>query len=163
MLVLGGRPSVTAAIWTNGAIPAIKQVAGAAATPPSVPIPQRSRAGRQQEGCTMTYVVTENCIKCKFTDCVDICPMDCFHEGENMLVIRPDDCIDCGICVPECPVGAIKSDSEPGVEDWVVLNRDYAAQWPNLMTRKAALPEAEHYREAKNKFIHFSPLPGEGD
>ena len=64
----------------------------------------------------MTYVVTEACIKCKFMDCVEVCPVDCFYEGENMLVIHPDECIDCGVCEPECPVDAIKADSDPGLE-----------------------------------------------
>ena len=71
----------------------------------------------------MTYIVNENCIKCKFTDCVEVCPVDCFYEGENMLVIHPDECIDCGVCEPECPVEAIKPDTEPGLEKWLELNR----------------------------------------
>ena len=62
----------------------------------------------------MTYIVNDNCIKCKLTDCVDVCPVDCFYEGKNMLVIKPDECIDCGVCEPECPVDAIKADTEPG-------------------------------------------------
>ena len=66
----------------------------------------------------MTYVVTENCIKCKYMDCVEVCPVDCFYAGENMLVIHPDECIDCGVCEPECPAVAIKSDTEPGMEEW---------------------------------------------
>ena len=69
----------------------------------------------------MTYIVNENCIKCKFTDCVEVCPVDCFYEGENMLVIHPDECIDCGVCEPECPVDAIKPDTEPGLEQWLEL------------------------------------------
>ena len=64
----------------------------------------------------MTYVVNESCIKCKYTDCVEVCPVDCFYEGENMLVIHPDECIDCGVCEPECPADAIKPDTEPGLE-----------------------------------------------
>ena len=67
----------------------------------------------------MTYVVTESCIKCKYMDCVEVCPVDCFYEGENMLVIHPDECIDCGVCEPECPVDAIKPDTEPGLEKYV--------------------------------------------
>ena len=63
----------------------------------------------------MTYIVNDNCIKCKYMDCVEVCPVDCFYEGENMLVIHPDECIDCGVCEPECPVEAIKPDTEPGV------------------------------------------------
>ena len=70
----------------------------------------------------MTYVVVESCIKCKYMDCVEVCPVDCFYEGENMLVIHPDECIDCGVCVPECPVDAIKPDTDPGLEEWLSLN-----------------------------------------
>ena len=74
----------------------------------------------------MTYVVNESCIKCKYMDCVEVCPVDCFYEGENMLVIHPDECIDCGVCEPECPVEAIKPDTEPGLEKWLELNAEYA-------------------------------------
>ena len=74
----------------------------------------------------MTYVVNENCIKCKYMDCVEVCPVDCFYEGENMLVIHPDECIDCGVCEPECPAEAIKPDTEGGLEDWLTLNAEYA-------------------------------------
>ena len=87
----------------------------------------------------MTYVVTEACIKCKYMDCVEVCPVDCFYEGENMLVIHPDECIDCGVCEPECPVEAIMPDSEPAAEKWLELNRQYAATWPNI-TRKGEAP-----------------------
>src|SRR5262249_24646679 len=79
----------------------------------------------------MTYVVTEACIKCKYTDCVEVCPVDCFYEGENMLVIHPDECIDCGVCEPECPADAIKPDTEPGLEKWLEVNTEYAKSWPN--------------------------------
>ena len=74
----------------------------------------------------MTYIVNESCIRCKYTDCVEVCPVDCFYEGENMLVIHPDECIDCGVCEPECPVDAIKPDTEPGIEKWLDLNRQYS-------------------------------------
>ena len=70
----------------------------------------------------MTYVVTDNCIKCKYMDCIEVCPVDCFYEGDNMLVINPDECIDCGVCEPECPAEAIKADTEPGLERWLGLN-----------------------------------------
>ena len=73
----------------------------------------------------MTYIVNDNCIRCKFMDCVEVCPVDCFYEGENMLVIHPDECIDCGVCEPECPVEAIKPDTEPGLEKWLQLNAEY--------------------------------------
>ncbi len=70
----------------------------------------------------MTYIVNESCIRCKTMDCVAVCPVDCFYEGENMLVIHPDECIDCGVCVPECPVDAIQPDTDPGLEKWLSLN-----------------------------------------
>ena len=75
----------------------------------------------------MTYAVTEACIRCKYTDCVAVCPVDCFYEGENMLVIHPDECIDCGVCEPECPAEAIIPDTAEGAEKWVELNAKYAA------------------------------------
>ena len=74
----------------------------------------------------MTYVVTEACIKCKYMDCVEVCPVDCFYEGENMLVIHPDECIDCGVCEPECPAEAIKPDTEPELASWLKLNSEYS-------------------------------------
>jgi len=74
----------------------------------------------------MTYVVTDVCIKCKYTDCVEVCPIDCFYEGKNMLVINPDECIDCGVCLPECPVDAIVADSDPRAEKFLELNREYS-------------------------------------
>ena len=73
----------------------------------------------------MTYIVNESCIRCKLMDCVEVCPVDCFYEGENMLVIHPDECIDCGVCEPECPVDAIKPDTEPGIEKWLEINAQY--------------------------------------
>ena len=85
----------------------------------------------------MTYVVNENCIRCKTMDCVEVCPVDCFYEGENMLVIHPDECIDCGVCEPECPVDAIKPATEPGLEKWLSLNAEYANVWPNITVKKA--------------------------
>ncbi len=109
----------------------------------------------------MTYVVTENCIKCKYMDCVEVCPVDCFYEGENMLVIHPDECIDCGVCEPECPVEAIVPDSDPQAEKWLAMNRDYSGSWPNI-TRKGAPPaDADDWKDVKDKFAgHFSANPG---
>src|SRR3990172_49834 len=89
----------------------------------------------------MTYIVNDNCIKCKYTDCVEVCPVDCFYEGENMLVIHPDECIDCGVCEPECPVDAIKPDTEPGLEKWLSLNAEYAKIWPNIAVKKSPPPD----------------------
>ncbi|MER2268205.1 ferredoxin FdxA [Methylobacterium oxalidis] len=90
----------------------------------------------------MTYVVTENCIRCKYTDCVEVCPVDCFYVGETMLVIDPAECIDCGVCEPECPADAIKADTEPGLEGWIALNAKYAALWPNISEKTEPDPEA---------------------
>jgi len=109
----------------------------------------------------MPYVVTEDCIKCKYTDCVEVCPVDCFYEGENMLVIHPDECIDCGVCEPECPAEAIVPDTDGRAEKWMELNRDYAAQWPNLTRKKDALPDADAMKGVDGKFDKFfSPKAG---
>lgn len=111
----------------------------------------------------MTYVVTEACIKCKYTDCVSVCPVDCFYEGENMLVIHPEQCIDCAVCVPECPIDAIKPDTDPFMEYYVALNRKYAEQWPNISAAIPALEDAEEWKNAPHKLQdHFSSMPGEG-
>ena len=87
----------------------------------------------------MTYIANENCIKCKLTDCVEVCPVDCFYEGKNMLVIKPDECIDCGVCEPECPIDAIKSDTEQGSEKWLEINKKYSEIWPNINKKKILL------------------------
>jgi len=87
----------------------------------------------------MTYLVNDKCIKCKLTDCVEVCPVDCFYEGENMLVINPEECIDCGVCEPECPIDAIKADTDESVEDkekWLLLNKKFSAIWPNISKKK---------------------------
>ncbi len=108
----------------------------------------------------MTYVVIEACIKCKLQDCVEVCPVDCFYEGENMLVIHPDECIDCGVCEPECPVEAIIPDTEPDTEKWVELNQEYAAKWPNITRKGEAPADADDWRDTPNKLRdHFSPEP----
>jgi ferredoxin len=112
----------------------------------------------------MTFVVTDNCIKCKYMDCVEVCPVDCFYEGENMLVIRPDECIDCGVCEPECPAEAILPDTAPGVESWLKLNADFAAVWPNVTAKREPPIEAKEFDGIPGKFgLHFSPNPGPGD
>jgi ferredoxin len=112
----------------------------------------------------MAYAVTEACIRCKFMDCVEVCPVDCFYAGENMLVINPDECIDCGVCEPECPAEAIIADDKENALPWLELNRTYAAQWP-LITRKGQPPEdAETWKSLPNKFAeHFSPKPAAGE
>ena len=112
----------------------------------------------------MTYIVGEECIKCKYTDCVEVCPVDCFYEGETMLVIHPDECIDCGVCEPECPVDAIKPDTEPGLEKWLELNATYANEWPNITAKKDPPADADAFDGKPNKFEeHFTPAPGAGD
>lgn len=111
----------------------------------------------------MTYVVTDNCIACKYTDCVEVCPVDCFYEGENMLVIHPEECIDCGVCEPECPADAIRPDTEPDMEKWVVHNLEYAKQWPVIITKTEPLETAEKMDGVDNKLdTHFIPKPGAG-
>ena len=111
----------------------------------------------------MTFVVTDSCIRCKYTDCVEVCPVDCFYEGENMLAINPDECIDCGVCEPECPVDAIKPETAE-LLPWVEINRDYAMQWPNITKKKDAPADADQYKNVENKYeTLFSPNPGSGD
>ena len=112
----------------------------------------------------MTYLVNDKCIKCKYMDCVEVCPVDCFYEGENMLVIHPDECIDCGVCEPECPADAIKPDTDPGASDWVEFNRKYSELWPVITIRKDPLPEADSKADENDKLKkYFSENPGEGD
>lgn len=113
----------------------------------------------------MTFVVTDVCILCKYTDCVEVCPVDCFYEGENMLVINPDECIDCGVCEPECPIEAILPDTDAKAEPWLELNREYSTgPWPNLTKAKPALPDADSHKDTPDKYpAMFSALPGEGD
>lgn len=108
----------------------------------------------------MTYVVTENCIRCKFMDCVEVCPVDCFYVGANMLVIHPDECIDCGVCVPECPANAIFSDAEPEAsESWLQLNRQFSEVWPNIVAKRPPLEGADTQNGRKGKLAELSPLP----
>jgi ferredoxin len=90
-------------------------------------------------------------------DCVEVCPVDCFYEGENMLVIHPDECIDCGVCEPECPVDAIKPDTESGLEKWLSLNAEYAKIWPNITVKKAPPPDSKEW-EGAIVYRHFSLL-----
>ena len=109
----------------------------------------------------MAYVVTDKCIMCKYTDCVEVCPVDCFYEGENTLVINPDECIDCGVCVPECPADAIVMDTDPEGEKFAELNRTYSdGRWPNITQKKPALPDAETYKNQENKISLFSEKAG---
>ena len=121
----------------------------------------------------MTYFVNENCINCKYTDCVSVCPVDCFYEGENFLAIKPEECIDCGVCEPECPAGAIKADTtkeynQDYIDFWVNLNREHSEMWPNITQQKEPMPNADDVIPDKgytgpNKGPQFSGLPGTGD
>ena len=112
----------------------------------------------------MTYVVDEGCIKCKHMDCVDVCPVDCFYEGENMLVIHPDECIDCGVCEPECPIDAIASETDYNEEDkekWLLLNQKYSEICPVITEKKDPPHDAKKWENIIDKFQnHFSEKPG---
>ncbi len=101
----------------------------------------------------MTFVVTESCIKCKFTDCVEVCPVDCFHEGPNMLVIDPDECIDCTLCEPECPVDAIKSEDDltGDEQQYLELNAELSRDWPVINEMKDPPADADDWRDKEGK------------
>lgn len=101
----------------------------------------------------MTYVVTDSCIQCKYTDCVEVCPVDCFHEGPNFLTIDPEECIDCGLCVSECPVNAIKPENElrPNERHFIKINEVLSCKWPVINVRKQALPTAPEFKDKTNK------------
>ena len=105
----------------------------------------------------MTYVVAECCIRCKYTDCVEVCPVDCFHEGRNFLVIDPEECIDCALCVPECPVEAIYADDRlpPGQEHFVELNAELARVWPVITRRKSPPADADEWCEVPDKLRYL--------
>ena len=112
----------------------------------------------------MTFVVLDVCIKCKYTDCVEVCPVDCFYEGENMLVIHPDECIDCGVCEPECPIEAIVPDMDARAEKFLEMNREFSTKWPNITRKKPAPEDADSYKDIKDKYpAMFSEKPGDGD
>jgi len=122
----------------------------------------------------MTYIVTGECINCKYLDCVEVCPVDCFYEGENMIVIDPDQCIDCGVCKPECPAKAIipdthKDTSEEKKSYWLDINTKYSKVWPNITKNRGAMESAEWWNpfdkfdgEPEKRF-HFKKEPGQGD
>ncbi len=101
----------------------------------------------------MTFVVTENCINCKYTDCVEVCPVDCFHEGPNFLVIDPEECIDCTLCEPECPAEAIfaEDDVPEGQEEFIALNAELAKIWPVITERKDPPPDADEWNGKPDK------------
>lgn len=105
----------------------------------------------------MTYVVTDSCVKCKYTDCVDVCPVDCFHEGPNFLVIDPEECIDCTLCVAECPVEAIYAEDDVPDDQraYIALNAELAKGWKVIIERKDALPDADDWAGVKDKLQHL--------
>lgn len=105
----------------------------------------------------MTYVVTESCIKCKYTDCVEVCPVDCFHEGPNFLVIDPEECIDCTLCEPECPAEAIfaEDDIPAGMENYLDLNEELAKEWPVITEMKPAPDDADDWKDVKDKLQYL--------
>ena len=105
----------------------------------------------------MTFVVTENCIKCKYMDCVEVCPVDCFYEGPNFLVIHPDECIDCALCEPECPINAIVSEDDlvEGQSEFLSLNADLSKKWPNITSMKAAPADAKAWENVPDKLQHL--------
>ena len=105
----------------------------------------------------MTHVVTESCIRCRYTDCVDVCPVDCFREGPNFLAIDPDECIDCAVCVAECPVNAIYADEDVPADQqqFIKLNVELSRKWPSITKTKAALPEAEEFKDVADKLKYL--------
>lgn len=105
----------------------------------------------------MTHVVTENCIRCKYTDCVDVCPVDCFREGPNFLVIDPDECIDCAVCIPECPANAIlpEEDVPADQQQFIKINADLSQKWPSITKRKDPLAGADDWKDAKDKLQYL--------
>lgn len=107
----------------------------------------------------MPYAVTSACIRCKYMDCVEACPVDCFYEGETMLVIHPEECIDCGVCEPECPARAIVADGADGAQPWLALNARLAPLWPNI-TRKGEPPaDADDWKGIPDKIALLSERP----
>jgi ferredoxin len=107
----------------------------------------------------MTFVVTEQCIKCKYTDCVEVCPVDCFYEGPNFLVINPDECIDCALCEPECPVNAIVSEDDLPAEyqQYLEINKKLSTSWPVITSVKSAPADADEWANKPDKFEYLKP------
>ncbi len=105
----------------------------------------------------MTHVVTESCIKCRYTDCVDVCPVDCFREGPNFLVIDPDECIDCAVCIPECPVNAIYAEEDVPADQkaFIELNVELMKGWPSITRMKPHLPDADDWKDVKDKLQYL--------
>ena len=105
----------------------------------------------------MTYVVTEDCVRCLYQDCIEVCPVECFHIGEHMLVINPDECIDCGVCEPECPAEAIIPDTEPEAEPWLRLNDELSRTWPVAAEKGDVPKDADDYLNIPGKLQAWIP------
>ena len=105
----------------------------------------------------MTHVVTESCIKCRFTDCVDVCPVDCFREGPNFLSIDPDECIDCAVCIPECPVNAIYAEEDVPADQkaFIEMNVELSRGWPSITRMKPHFPDADQWKDVKDKLQYL--------
>jgi ferredoxin len=105
----------------------------------------------------MTFVVTEACILCRYTDCVDVCPVDCFHVGPNFLSINPDECIDCAVCVAECPVDAIYAEEDVPEDQlhFIELNAELSLNWPSIDKVLEPLPDAEEWKGVQEKLQHL--------
>jgi ferredoxin len=108
----------------------------------------------------MTYVVTEDCIRCRFMDCVEVCPVPCFSIGETMVVIVAADCVECGLCETACPSEAIVHESDPRADGWLEVNRLYATRWPSAYRKGPALPDADRWKGITGKRMLFSPEAG---
>ncbi|MEB0141114.1 MULTISPECIES: ferredoxin FdxA [unclassified Undibacterium] len=105
----------------------------------------------------MTHVVTESCIRCRYTDCVDVCPVDCFRAGPNFLIIDPDECIDCAVCVAECPVNAIYAEEDVPADQlqFIKINAELTPKWPSITKTTAPLPDADEWKDVKSKLQHL--------
>ena len=105
----------------------------------------------------MTHIVTESCIKCRYTDCVDVCPVDCFRKGPNFLVIDPDECIDCAVCIPECPVEAIyaEEDVPEDQREFVEINAELSKVWPSITRAESHLDDADEWAAVTEKKQHL--------
>jgi len=122
-------------------------------------VPEAQRLDKARLADAMTYVVTENCIKCKYMDCVEVCPVDCFYAGENMLVIHPDECIDCGVCEPECPAKAIFPDTDArATPNWLELNAQYSKIWPNMAQKEEPPGDADAWNGVEGKRPASAPI-----
>lgn len=111
----------------------------------------------------MTHVVTEKCIKCKYMECIQVCPTSCFHEGENMLVINPERCIDCGLCIPQCPINAIEPHTTLNMEPWIALNTRLAASWPVITIPGIPPTDADQWVDVSDKLKYLNEKPGKDD